>query len=731
MLKVSVITLCFLVFQVSMAEEKSEVTETKATENTQTDAADAKPAAAQSKPAGKTRKSISTNAPMSISYGSAKWNADPKKIDSASMIFRDAKTNKTALIIVDETAPDSASFQGKYIIRWGDDEQIVPEIYVPPQEMVRKSNWMKDFNDQVKSGKLKRKPFLSRKGEKGERVYDVFDTKEQAEVASKAREEAKKLDQQAKDAKATPQMEKVLSKTAAAALIEAEKLAQLEAEKLKLLAEEAAREAERARLAQIEKQREEERKRKQAELDAAERARRKAQATKLAEEGMAAYNAGEFPKAETLFHQSLDLDPSTKNYYYFYGIALYRNNKNNESVVILQQVEAAPNIDLTERDYYVGLNYFKLKESQNALTIFRKIKATDHKTLGPNAAFYEGLVLFNDLKYEEAKVPFQEVLDNQNSDPKLDAQAETYLEQIAGILYFAAQKAKKILTSTSIAAQYDSNVLYTADSQLDQGTASDVGGTRYLLMTSAQFRPIYDQEKEFSSKLSLFYMYSANSAHAKADPFLISLTFPYVHKGTLLEYGTKWDLTPGAEILYMDSDADGTRENLMNSGILTVANTLMLSGERISVTTAALRQDDSPTTPDSTAFKLAISTTQMKFLNKEKNKIASGDFGYTINNSQGVDYYFSRVDLKGTYMQPWKWESTGIVSLGYYLADYSKKATPRSDNNYALNLAMVKQHSEALSGTLTANYTIQKSTDSGSTYNKWSLMYLVTANYDF
>jgi hypothetical protein len=368
--------LVLILFYISqVVAQESKLTEAKPIETKASEISSTESKSTEAK--SKVRKEVTNNA-MSISYGSAKWNADPKAIDSASIIFRDAKTGKTALIIVDETAPDSATFQGKYLIRWGDGEQIIPEIYVPPQELVKKSNWMKEFNDKVKSGGLKRKPFLSRKSDRGERVYDVFDTKEQAEVASKAREEAKKLEQEAKEAKPTPQMEKALSKVAAAALIEAEKLAQIEAEKLRLAAEEASREAERARLAQIEKQKEEERKRKAAELDAAEKARRKAQATKLSEQGMAAYTAGDFPKAESLFQQSIELDPSTKNYYYFYGIALFRNNKNNQSIVILQQVEAAQNIDLVERDYYIGLNYFKLKEAQNSLEIFRKIKTTNH-----------------------------------------------------------------------------------------------------------------------------------------------------------------------------------------------------------------------------------------------------------------------------------------------------------------------------------------------------------------
>ncbi len=677
------------------------------------------------------RKAVSTNTAMSISYGSAKWNNDPTKIDSASVIFRDANSNKTALIIVDETAPDSATFQGKYIIRWGDDEKVVPEIYIPPQEMVKKPNWLKEFNEKVKAGKLKRKPFLSRQNESGIRTFDVFDTKEQAEQASRARDEAKKIEQEAKEAKATPQMEKALTKTAAAAMIEAEKLAAIEAAKLKLLAEEADREAERARLAQIEKQREEERKRKQAELDAAEKARRQVKAKKIAEEAVAAYRASEFPKAEDLFRKAVDLDPSNTSYYYYYGISLFRNDKNNDSIVILQQVSEGKDYDIVEKDYYIGLNYIKLKEFENAVQIFRKIKATNHPTLSASSAFYEGVVLFQTLKYEDAKIPFQEVLDSQFSDPKLDAQAEKYLEQIAGILYFAAQKAKRILTSTSIGVQYDSNILYTSDATLDQGTASDLGGTRFLLMTSGQFRPIYEQDKEFGSKLALTYLYSSNSAHAKADPFLISLTFPYVVKGTLMDLGTKWDITPGAEILYMDADNDGTRENLLNSGVLGISNTLILNPERISVVTANLRQDESPTTSDSSAFKISLGTTQMKFLNKERTTIFSGDAGYTINNAQGNDYYYTRLDLKGTYMTPWKWGSTGIASLGYYLADYSKKTTARADNNYALNLAMSRPIAESLQGTLNANYTMQKSNDSSYTYNKWSLMYMVTANYDF
>lgn len=679
----------------------------------------------------KIRKEMSTNTAMSINYGSAKWNTDPKKIDSASIVFRDAKTNKTALIIVDETAPDSATFDGKYIIRWGDDENIIPEIYIPPQEMVKKPNWLKEFNEKINSGKLKRKPFLSRKTEKGQRVFEVFDTKEQAEVASKAREEARKLDKERKGIKSNPQMDKVLSKTAAAAILQAEKLAALEAEKLKLAAEEAAREAERVRLAQIEKQREEERKRKQAELDAAERARRQKEAARIATTAMEYYIKGNFVTAEDLFRKSVDLDPNEKSYYYYYGIALFRNDKNNDSIVILQQAEGSKDVDLTERDYYVGLNYYKLKELKNGLEIFRKIKASNHKTLGPSGAFYEGLMLYEDMRYEEAKDPFQEVLDNQNSDPKLDAQAETYLEHIAAKLRFAAERAKRILTSASLALQYDSNVLYTSNNQLDQGTASDVGGIRSMLLASAQFRPIYEEDKEFSSKLATTYMYSANSAHAKADPLMLTLTFPYTAKGTLVDLASTWDLIPGIEVLYMDADADGTRENLINSGTLSIGNTLVLSPDRMSTITAAMRQDESPTTPDSTAFRLTLGSTQLKFLNKERDRIATGDVSYMVNNARGNDYYFSRIDLKGSYTAPWNWGSTLIYQLGYYLADYSKMAIPRTDNNYSLSVIMSRNVAETVQGALTANYTIQNSSAESFTFNKWSLMYMVTSNWDF
>ncbi len=695
---------------------------------------------AEQKKAG--RKPINMNEAMVLTYGSAKWNIDSTKIDSASVIFRDAKSNKSVIIILDETAPDSSIFRGKFLVKWTDVDEVTPEVYIPPQELVKTNNWMKKFQELSKAGNLPRKPYISHKEENGDRAFEVFDTKEQAHAAAKAFEEKKKLakESETKSTQPNPQLEKAISKTAAAAIMEADALAKMQAEALRLAEEAASREAERLRLAQIEKQKEEEAKRKQAALNAAEKARRKQQAIDLADEALEHYQKGDFPEAEQKFRKSIELDPENTSYYYKYGVSLYKVNKYNESIVFLRQVQG-DDFDPIERDYYLGLNHYKLKESDQAFEMFGKVKAANSKQLSPSAAFYQGVIKFDVKKYEEAKTPFQEVLDNSDSDPKLDEQAEKYIEQISRILYFAAQKAKTFLFSGTFGLQYDSNILLTSDTVLDQGSPSGAGGIRYLAVANAEHRPIYEKDKEFSERLTLVYIYSADSRFVAADPMIVTLSFPFVYKGMLMETISKFDITPAYEVLYMDSDSNGERELLLNSVVLNLNNTMVLSEARFSSISASLRADESQITPSGTtetekqannpsAFKLTLGTNQIKFLDKEKKSLMSGDLGYTINNAQGSNYYYTRFDLKGTYSAPYKWESTWFAQLGYYLADYSKKSTARVDNNYTFTTGLSKTLKEKWIAGLTASYTIQNS-DSANTYKKWMLMTSITSNFDF
>ncbi|MDZ4661153.1 MAG: hypothetical protein SGJ18_05985 [Pseudomonadota bacterium] len=678
---------------------------------------------AQKKP--KERKAISLNQVIEITYGSTQWNQESTKIDSATIIFRDANSNKAVLIIVDETAPDSAVFKGKYSIGWTDSEKVVPEIYIPPQALAKEANWYKKFQAQLDKGQLKRKPFITRKSETF-RTLDVFDSKEQALAAQKAIADQKKFAEQA-EAKPSLQLEKSLK--AAGAVLEAEQLALANALALKLAEEAASREADRARLAQLEAQKQEEQKRKQSEMNAAEKKRRKDQATKLAAQALEHFKQNEFPLAEDKFKKSVELDPENISYYYKYGVTLYRNDKFNDSIVILSRCPPG-SYDPVERDFYLALNHYRLKENGKALEMFRGVKSAKNPNLSPSAAFYEGLILFGELKYEDAKIPFQEVLDT-SADPRLDEQAERYLEQIAGILYFAAQKAKSFLLSGTLGLQNDSNILLVSDSALDQGTATGGGGLRYMFQGSLAWRPIFEKDKEFSTKVSTLYLYSADSDFTSADPTITNISFPYVYKGMLAGLGNKLEVTPAYETLNMNSDGIGWSERLLASTILGINNTTVLDERRFSSVALSIRKDTSPTTTDSSAMKTALSTNQLRFIDKERKKMYNYELGYTINSSQGNDFFYSRYDAKLGYTQPWKWETIWFSQLGLYVANYSRKSPAQTDKNTTLTTGLSKKLNENFTSGGTLAYTMQDSSVDASDYSKWIAMLTLTGNYDF
>src|SRR5262249_26430019 len=153
-----------------------------------------------------------------------------------------------------------------------------------------------------------------------------------------------------------------------------------------------------------------------------------------------------------------------------------------------------------ERDFFIGLCHYKLKEYPQALNSFQKAKAAKHPQISPSATFYEGVVHFTELRYEPAKVSFQEVLDTSN-DPKMDQSAEDYIEKIDRILAFIRNKEKTFLFNFTTGMQYDSNVLSVNTSDPSTGSATDVADMRTIMGGSAEYRPVYTKETEFSAKL--------------------------------------------------------------------------------------------------------------------------------------------------------------------------------------------------------------------------------------
>ncbi|MBK8203764.1 MAG: hypothetical protein IPK68_16105 [Bdellovibrionales bacterium] len=224
---------------------------------------------------------------------------------------------------------------------------------------------------------------------------------------------------------------------------------------------------------------------------------------------------------------------------------------------MMNLAKTSTDIDL-EKDYYMGLIHFRLKELDSALKKFALVQQANHPELSVSAGFYRGVILFNQEKYEEAKPPFEWVIDNSN-DSSLDNRSEEYLEKIAQLVVYKKNQAKRLLFNATIGAMYDSNVLLAPDNVNSQGSSTEEADYRLITNGGVEYRILNGKTHEFSSKLASSYMRSSKSELSIADPFQNTITLPYVYKGTVKGKGYRLTVTPGYEALNMSVETDVLR----------------------------------------------------------------------------------------------------------------------------------------------------------------------------
>lgn len=658
-----------------------------------------------------------------LNYGYPDWNKDPAKVDTASLLMREGSSGRIVQIRLEETAPDSSVFSGLYSINWQNLDRLQVEFLVPPQELLGSTEGMKKIGAMIASKKLKRHPFILRRSPGGLQTVEIFDTKEQARTAMRAyRAEQQILNLQNKKFPSDSQLE----------------VAQLAAD---IKEREAAARSltERIRMGQVEARRLQDLLSKFAGLPEAERAARRKTAEQMAYEGLALYRENKFPEAQAKFDQAVEADPENRAYYYQYGITLYRTENFNRALVFLQLAEG-PTINATEREFYVALNFYRLKESANALESFEKVAADKTSELAPSARFYIGLIHYEQKRWEEAQKAFQLVLDT-SKDPQLDNNAEAYLEQILRIRQFEAEKAKRWQLSMTLGEMFDSNVVSASDSSLDQGTASNTQGYRSLFQGSLRFRPIYDEKHEFAAQLDLLTMYTVDKQFQidqnlrNSDPTVATLTAPWSYKGTLFGKGYKFDIVPGYESIYMSVE-DNQNKEIVSSLILNAANLLVMSNTWFANYNLEMRRDSSKLNSstgdnDSTAVKVKLIWNNLFFISEDKSKILTAEGDLTLNQAQGRNSIFNRLDLSVGYIQPFYWGSTANAKLAYFLLNYPEKETVRTDNSYTLSLGASKPINDMFSAGLLGSYNLNQSTDDASQYKKWMVMLTLSAIVPF
>lgn len=652
---------------------------------------------------------LDTRKTLRLDYKSDSWNRDPQRVETNTLLIRDATSGRLARIEASETGPDTALFVGYYQINFDNENvgaEVTPEIYVVPQAELKKKDALKTIARMIKEGLLLRKPYFLRVESKNIQAISVYDNREQAYAA---------YEDFLKTGIGRPIVDR--------AALEAKKMAELREEERKQREEALKIENERARLEDDEKRLQAERLKAMKELDEKKRAERQARAKSLAEEAMALYQKEKFAEAEDKFRQSTEIDPETLSYHFQYGVTLYRTDKYNQSLVFLNLAQG-PTVSPSERQYYIALNHLKLKEYDQAYKEFIELKAKNERNLSPASAFFAAVIDYQKENYDSAKNLFEYVVDT-SEDPKLDQQAETYIEQIANIKKFQELQKKKIFVTANLGLVYDSNIL-----AMNLANApTNLNGFRGAYGGSVEYRALYTASHEFSGIVSLNDTYSLSaqfrpdSTLQNADALAINVKLPFKWKGVTGGKPFQLTVTPYFETIQLNADTVGLRETILNSSALSLEQTLVMSDSwfsnylleyRRDVSLIAAANDDE----NQTANKIQIYTTQTFFRDAKKSTAWVLELGHTPNNAAGRNQVYRKSDVAVSYFLPIKENIIWNNRLAFYSSQYSEHTTGRTDTNIGFSSSIRLPINDALSLNLAASYNKNTSTVSSSTYDK-------------
>ncbi len=650
---------------------------------------------------------------MNINYGSNSWNTDSRSIDSAYLVMKD-KSGKMVQIQLEETEPDSSQFQGKFNVTLSDAN---PQVFIPPKELRNPERDYKKMHEMIQNGKITSKPFVWKKNDKGQMLVDVYDTQEQADAVKKAYADEVRLKAEAEKQRLLKQVQ---AKEAAAQAAAAAHQAAME----KLALEAMQREAGRVRMEQLEKQRSEERERQSRMLTEKQRAERKAKAQQLAEEALALFNKGEFDAAEPKFKQSMELDPENKGYYFQYGVTLYKNEKFNQALVFLKMSQVPPSMEM-ERAYFTGLVHYRLKEYKPAKEHFGRAAGSSDSTIGPSSNFYRGMIQYSEEDFAAAKGSFETVLDT-SKDPRMDQQAEEYIERILQAMQFKKMQEKRWTATGTVGLSYDSNVILSPDTSSTRATNS--ADARLHTSGELSYRAIYNPAHEWTLKFAPNLTNSSKNAVARADPWLVDFAAPYTYKTTAFGKGYVFSAKPTYQMLYMDPTGTGTKSQILRSIFASFDNMFVMKPNHIAIYTLEVRNDDfsladSTGDNDYDAMRYTLKTTQMVFLDKSKKEAVIGNLGLGMNASKGKNKQFQRIEFGAMYLKPMKWGYSWNAALSAFNLNYNNSTEGRKDFNVTLSTGIDKPIKEWMTWNVTASYTKNDSTqESTYEYSKWLIM---------
>ncbi len=679
---------------------------------------------------GDQRATLKNSKPFSVFYEKVSWNENPTQIDQGYLYIRDRQTGELIEVFLTETEPNSSLFSVEYPVGSFKQAQIEAEIYSPPQSMLQTIRRMEMMNNLIRDQTIKRKPFLMRSLREKGYVIDVFDDREAAISAYNHYRKQLGLTSDVTESTSIVEVanqEKPVTKK----VIDTSTLQSL------FLANETNQDATNAKnlemrevLKGVEQKRREGVKLNAKNWSKAETEKNKKLATDSIKLGVDALKNQNFKESLDGFYKASDLAPDNEDIYQQYGVSLFRDKKFNQAIVVLD-LSNPSNERLAEKNFYLAMSYFQLKDYGKATEYFDKVIATNDPSFAVTASFYKGSSLIEMGEYEKSKLAFQYVLDN-SKDPKLDERAEKFIDYSNDRKRLQDKRSNWFFIDGVLGLMYDSNITLANDQVREQGTATGAEGVRLLAQATTKMRPFYRETDEISVLINLMTLKSFDTSFASnplgetADPTLIGIDVPWTHRGTLGQKGYFFDLAPGYETIMMDLDGTGTA-TITNSMKLNFFNTLVINKNWIAKGDWGLSSNDSnilgdETSADSIAGSLRLSS--IFILNKDLERYLIPDFAYRINDAEAANYAFNRVDLGVTYItsifDKWMWNSR----FGYFLANYE---STRTDNNYTFSTGVSTRINSHWNWNLMGSYIINDSTT--NQYKKFNILSNVSFSY--
>lgn len=473
---------------------------------------------------------------------------------------------------------------------------------------------------------------------------------------------------------------------------------------------------------------------KQLELEKAsesEKMKRKELALKANQQGLSFYEQKKFAEAQKKFQEAVELDPSSSEYIFRYGVSLHQNSHYQESIHVLSTIDDE-GVSEAERNYFLGLNYYRLNNADKATQHFEKVIESDDATMSPTAAFYSGVMQFQNVDYTKAKKSFEYVIDN-SKDKELDKEADIYLDKIQAAEQFEQQNKHKWKYSLFIGPVYDENILNvsTTNNPIDQA------GIRAYYGGSLEYRPLMTINREWTVQGAVSDMYTYSTKLKKedvlqaADPLLLSLKSTYRIKDFNFKKPINLTITPGAESLMMRNTDETKRSFILNSYYLQISPFIVQKDNWFGSYTIEIRQDQSrlknvDAVENLNGTRYSLSTTQTYLYNKEKSRSILWDLAYSEFSAKGDNQKYNKVNTALTFVSPWVWQTVASARLDYTTLNYPKHSSSRKDQILTASLNSAKPLSEKWSGSLSLSYSSSASNVDSYDYSKFQIFNIYT-----